>query len=672
MNRSTHANRYIYKNITKSIMTALALTVTSNVLAATESGYQLGQIVVNPTEVAGTGFSLSQEDFERSGARSLDEALRFIPSLNVRTGGDGTPRIDIRGLRTRQIKLLINGVPFNSASDGQFDPTLIPTFAVEKITLQAGSSSVLYGDGGMGGVLNIQTRSGFDGFRTGGKAELGSDQYWHTNAYAGYGDADNDFFFSAGVRARDAFSMSDDFTSTLNDNQSNYQDNNDRNNSDNRRVNFIGSYTRQVTDKLSVGTFISRIDGDYGKPATVFASSDPFASKAKYERSEDQQGMSFQVGADYDFTADWSGKLWFFNNQLDEDTASYDDENYNTIVKKNAFTQTDDTEIKGTHAQLNGVVGPYDTGVALSFDHRRESLDSQQIKCNSNTCNNSSQYVTTDVDKDIRVRSYGFEITQALPYEMTVVAGLGHHKLEKDGGNDDTVNSAQLSLSKAINAHTSIYATAARKVDAPTISQLYDASSGNDSLGFQRAKHYEVGLKNQWDSASLDVAVYQSRVYDFIEKDDSSNLYMNRQEMLFKGVDVSGMVQATDELTLRMSLGLLSSSDESTDAVTDTLQYRPRSKVSLEVQYDITPLWSVNGSFQRIGQQAYFEKNDPTVHENLSAFDLLSLKISYALPQQLGSVYVGADNLLDEDYSTSYGFPQAGRFVYTGVKLDWK
>ena len=672
MNRSTHAKRYIYKNTTTSLITILALTVSTTVLSATESGYQLGQIVVNPMEQAGSDFSLTQDDFERSGARSLDEALRFVPSLNVRTGGDGTPRIDIRGLRTRQIKLLINGVPFNSASDGQFDPTLIPTFAIEKINLEAGSSSVLYGDGGMGGVLNIQTRGGFDGLQTGGKAEFGSDQYWHTNAYTAYGDAQNDFFFSAGVRSRDAFSVSNDFTSPITENQANYQDNKDRNNSDYRRVNFLGSYNRQVTDKLSLGLFVSHVDGDNGKPPTVFSSTDPFASKAKYERTEDQTGTSFQVGADYDFNADWSGKLWYFNNHLDEDTAGYDDNDYNSIIKKNSFTQTDDTEIHGVHAQLNGVVGLYDTGVAFSADHRRESLDSQQIKCNSNTCNNSNQFGITDVNKDISVRSYGFEITQPLPYDMTVIAGVGHHQLEKDDGNDDSVNSAQLSLSKAINTQTTVYATAARKADAPTISQLYDASSGNDSLGFQRAKHYEVGVKNHWDKASLDVALYQSRVYDFIEKDDNTNLYMNRQEMLFKGLDVSGMIQATTDLTLRMSLGLLNASDESNDAVTDKLQYRPHSKVSLEAQYDIAPLWSVNGSYQRIGEQAYLDKNDPTVHDNLSAFELVSLKLSYALPQQLGSVYVGADNLLDEDYSTSYGFPQAGRFFYTGVKVDWK
>jgi outer membrane cobalamin receptor len=673
LKRSTYPYRYIYKNITNSLLTALLVTTGSTAFAKIETGYQLGQIVVNPDELSGSHFSISQEDFERSGASTLDEAIKFIPSLNVRNGADGTPRIDIRGLRTRQIKLLINGVPFNSANNGQFDPTLIPTFAIDKINLQAGSSSVLYGDGGMGGVLNIQTRSGFDGFKTGGKAELGNDHYWKTNAYAGYGDAENDFFFSAGVRERDAFSVADGFSSTINSNQPNYQDNgDDRNNSDYRRVNLIGSYHRQVTENLDLGVFLSHVDGEYGKPPTVFASSDPFSSKAKYERSEDQKGTTLQVGANYDFNHDWSGKLWFFNNQLDEDTAGYDDDNYQTIVKKNSFTQTDDTEIRGSHAQLNGLIGASETEIAFSLDHRQESLDSHQVKCNANTCNNASQYKITDVDREIRIRSYGVELTQPLPYDMTLVAGLGHHQLKKDSGRHESENSAQLSLSKAINDQSTIYATFGQKVDAPTISQLYDASSGNDALGFQRAKHYEVGIKNQWDRASLDIAVYHSRVYDFIEKDDNTNLNMNRQEMLFKGVDISGVIHPSDDLTVRMSLGLLDASDESNDAASSTLQYRPHSKLSIEAQYDISTAWTANASFQRVGEQEYFNKNDASVHEDLSAFDLLGFKLNYALPQRVGTVYIGANNLLDQDYSTSYGFPQAGRFFYTGIKLDWK
>jgi len=32
-------------------------------------------------------------------------------------------------------------------------------------------------------------------------------------------------------------------------------------------------------------------------------------------------------------------------------------------------------------------------------------------------------------------------------------------------------------------------------------------------------------------------------------------------------------------------------------------------------------------------------------------------------------VYIGADNLFDRNYEQAYGFPQAGRTLYAGVKV---
>ena len=49
----------------------------------------------------------------------------------------------------------------------------------------------------------------------------------------------------------------------------------------------------------------------------------------------------------------------------------------------------------------------------------------------------------------------------------------------------------------------------------------------------------------------------------------------------------------------------------------------------------------------------------------------MSARLRYLLPKQMGTIYFGADNLLDEEYETSYGFPQPGRFVYVGTQLNW-
>src|SRR5579883_3224034 len=61
---------------------------------------------------------ISAKQIEDAGARTLDQALRLAPGVYVRDGGgDGIPRIDIRGFRTRNILLLIDGIPYNSSFD---------------------------------------------------------------------------------------------------------------------------------------------------------------------------------------------------------------------------------------------------------------------------------------------------------------------------------------------------------------------------------------------------------------------------------------------------------------------------------------------------------------------------------------------------------------------------
>jgi vitamin B12 transporter len=95
-------------------------------------------------------------------------------ALYVRYGADGTPRIDIRGLRTRNVLLFLDGVPLNSSLDGQFDAASIPVESIARIKVTRGGSSVLYGAGGNAGVINIITRGAeADGTDASVRAERG-------------------------------------------------------------------------------------------------------------------------------------------------------------------------------------------------------------------------------------------------------------------------------------------------------------------------------------------------------------------------------------------------------------------------------------------------------------------------------------------------------------------
>lgn len=663
--------------LTLTLLTASALTLAGE-NTSDEAVYQLGSLVVNPQTGANTQYQFNQHDLELLGARSLEDALRLTPSVNVRYGGDGTPRMDIRGLRTRQIKLLLNGIPFNSSFDGQFDPSLIPAFAIGRIDLNVGSSSVLYGDGGMAGVIDIKTRGATDGFKATSKLERGSDDFWQANGQVGYGDTDQDFFFGYGVRDRDGFSLSNDFNAPLSQTADNFQDNNTRLNSDNRRENLVFSYSRNVTEKLTLGVYASYLEGAYGKPPiTLDNSVDDFASRARYERVESQRGYALQFGGDYDFNDNWTGRLWLFENQLDERTASYDDLNLNSITTNNTFRRKEETKTRGVHSQLIGFLPQTNSQIAFSIDHRNEDYDETGLNCTlgggggggggNQACPNTP-LTETATDEDLSVRSYAVELTQPLIFDMTAVLGLAQHELSVAGGNDESTHSAQFSLSKPLNTVSTVYGTVARKVDAPTIRQLYEQGAGNLGLGFQRANHYEVGLKNRWQRGIFNVAFWQSDIKDFIERDDDTRQFQNRDELRFNGIDLEGGYRFSEKLTVNVGLGFLDAEDKSQNAINQRLQYRPTHKASLQAIYQITPAWQLAGDIVRIGSQNNLNGADRI---KLDSFELVNTRLKYTLPSQAADIYVGVENLFDEDYETSYGFPQPGRFLYTGLNIRW-
>ena len=129
-----------------------------------------GELIVD----VGTTRRIDRSEIQARRARTLDEALGLLPGVYVRTAGDGAPRIDVRGFRSRHILLLVDGVPVNSTDDGQFDPARISTESIREIKVSYGSSSLLYGDNAMAGVIEIVT-DGPEARPSGGLAlDLGS------------------------------------------------------------------------------------------------------------------------------------------------------------------------------------------------------------------------------------------------------------------------------------------------------------------------------------------------------------------------------------------------------------------------------------------------------------------------------------------------------------------
>ena len=106
---------------------------------------------------------LSADALSRQPLQRLSDGLRSIPGLivlNAGTMGD-QPRLVIRGFygggETDYAAVLMDGVPLTSLATGVANWDIIPIVAVRAIEVMPGSSSALYGDAALGGVINIIT-----------------------------------------------------------------------------------------------------------------------------------------------------------------------------------------------------------------------------------------------------------------------------------------------------------------------------------------------------------------------------------------------------------------------------------------------------------------------------------------------------------------------------------
>jgi vitamin B12 transporter len=98
-------------------------------------------------------------------ARQTDrvaDALSAVPGLDVvQTGAPGQlTSVFTRGLESRHTEVLIDGIPINQGLDGAFDFGDLTTDGLQRIEVQRGPQSTLYGPSALGGVIQLFSRRG--------------------------------------------------------------------------------------------------------------------------------------------------------------------------------------------------------------------------------------------------------------------------------------------------------------------------------------------------------------------------------------------------------------------------------------------------------------------------------------------------------------------------------
>lgn len=103
---------------------------------------------------------------ENDETKNLAEVLSECSEIFIKdTGGEaGVSTVSIRGSSSKNVLIMIDGTPVNTAGNSSFDISMIPASSVGKIEIIRGGEAALYGPGAMGGVINIVTKKSYQNF----------------------------------------------------------------------------------------------------------------------------------------------------------------------------------------------------------------------------------------------------------------------------------------------------------------------------------------------------------------------------------------------------------------------------------------------------------------------------------------------------------------------------
>src|SRR5687768_13466612 len=116
-------------------------------------------------------------------APTMEMVLRELPMFHVRTNSRGESEISVRGSESRQVAVLVDGVPLTLAWDARADLSVLPASSAQEISFIRGLSSMLYGPNVLGGIVEIGVGKSF--FQPTARSAQLTAGYDHVGGYGG-------------------------------------------------------------------------------------------------------------------------------------------------------------------------------------------------------------------------------------------------------------------------------------------------------------------------------------------------------------------------------------------------------------------------------------------------------------------------------------------------------
>lgn len=622
------------------------------ILSATASRAEmLDDIVVTAyrgaTDIAKSGSAITVIPGDRinnASPGSLVDVLREVPGLTVTQSGGpgGTTEVSIRGAEAGHTLVLIDGVRVNDPASARniFDFAVFSPTDIERVEILRGPQSALYGSDAMGGVINIITKKRKGPLSMTVGAEGGSYDTFAGNAAVGGSVGPVSLSVSGTLFDTNGFSRVGD------------RDNGEADGTKKFAGTARGSYDSGEGQGFSFGVTAYRQESDVDK------GSKPADDLPGYERDRD---VVSGFGR-FDFES-FEGKL---ANQINffgaETTSAYIEPLTIALNPSKSFLgRVGDTRGINYGAEYQGTVDITSFG-PLIFGARLERESGEQ---ETTTTSLAGVPKTTQGFDDERTLLAVFALQQFTLFDDLNLSLGGRYDEDIDGQSFLTGRATAAYLID--ESGTKLRGSFGNAAKRPTMFQLFDAVYGNPDLIDEESWGGDIGIDQELFDGRLTFSAtgFYNRFTNLISYSLDTNDYINITNAETSGLEFSAdailwpsVLRATASYTYLNAINL------DTDL---PLSRRPENSGSLTLTYTGIENFEFGISTIFVGERFNNDPEEAAALVPLEAFTKVDLNASYRLNPQT-TLYARLENLTDVEYQDGFGYNNAGRSGYVGLR----
>lgn len=611
---------------------AVALLPAAHLYAAdkTEEAIKLSETVITANRTAeerkdstAAVTVFTRADIDRLQPVNVADLLGRVPGVQIQpSGGRGsTTGVFIRGTKTAQTLVLIDGVRVGSASSGGASLQHLNLEQIERVEVLRGARSAVYGSDAIGGVIQIFTRrSAGEGLQGRVRLAAGNKGVWERSAGVSGGDENTRFNLSASLDEMTGFDRT----------HNSYSSDADHDAYRNKAISFSLSHVFNEQFSAGVNVLDQRGKTEYDNPFGRF-DMNTFTSFAAQPYDE-YAVSSTSVFAELQANEQLTGRLELGHSE--DKGSSYD----------KLFSGRDDFDTyRDSVAWLNTFSLNTQHTVLAGVDYTKDKLHS-----------------TENFEKDSRWNQAVFIQHSYKGEVFGTELGLRHDK-NQQFGSENTWNAA---LSLPVGQSNEFVLSYAEGFRAPTFNDLYYPMYGNPNLKAEKSKSYELQLRSQLaDTVRLETSIYQTKIRDQIQYQANNDL--RNVEARINGFEAS-LQHEVFAAQGALNLSLVDSRDRKTGHQLPRIAKRTLS-YDLDKQFGA---FGVGGTW-RLASKSF---NDAKNNQQIAGFGTMDVRGSWQATQDLG-VDLRLANIFDKGYTRamysydgeSYGYREDRFTVLLGM-----